>query len=97
MARLATNNGRVQERRRDRPRKPMLITLITLRLQTLAPRPNTTHVSQQSIQIIHASIDCSEILAELQQAGVTQCFHTDHHLVYYFVFDKHDRGPDFGN
>ena len=35
-----------------------------------------------------------KLLAELQQAGVTQCFYTDHHLVWgYFDFDKHDRGP----
>ena len=35
-----------------------------------------------------------QLLAELQQAGVTQCFYTDHHLVWgYLDFDKHDRGP----
>ena len=35
-----------------------------------------------------------QLLAELQQAGVTQCFYTDHHLVWgYFDFDKHDRVP----
>ena len=35
-----------------------------------------------------------QLLAELQQVGVTQCFYTDHHLVWgSFDLDKHDRGP----
>ena len=52
---------------------------------------NKTYKTYSRIDRIFIS---GQFLAELQQAGVTQCYHSDHHLVWgYFDIDKHDRGP----
>ena len=52
---------------------------------------NRTHKTYSRIDRIYIS---GQFLTELQQAGVTQCYYSDHHLVWgYFDTDKHDRGP----
>ena len=64
------------------------------RNETSYTHHNKTYKTYSRIDRIFIS---GQFLAELQQAGVTQCYYSDHHLVWgYFDIDKHDRGPGPG-